>query len=187
MPMSQSMSGSGQETIDVAHPCVMRGETPGTCSGARRSTTGGTQANERARGPEAQWVTTLSRNYRSTQIQRYKAPQGDHIMRNRITLVVLAFGAIIGAVIGYVDSRPTWDDTGITAVAIFLSAAILAALRPRFVWLVGFIVGIPVLAFNVAVRGGFGSAGALAIGIVGAGFGRLVGRALDLGGGRRSA
>ena len=108
-------------------------------------------------------------------------------MRNRITLVVLAFGAIIGAVIGYVDSRPTWDDTGITAVAIFLSAAILAALRPRFVWLVGFIVGIPVLAFNVAVRGGFGSAGALAIGIVGAGFGRLVGRALDLGGGRRSA
>ena len=74
MPMKPSMSGSRRETIGVAHPCVMRGPPPGICSGARRSTTGGTQANERARSPEAQRVTTLSRNYRRTQIQRYKAP-----------------------------------------------------------------------------------------------------------------
>jgi hypothetical protein len=65
MPMKWSMGGSVQGTIAVAQPCVMRGPAPGNCSGSRRSTTGGTQANVRARGPEADRVTTLARIYGS--------------------------------------------------------------------------------------------------------------------------
>ena len=49
--MKQSMTSSKREATGVARPCVMRGGSPGNCSGSRRSTTGGTQANERARGP----------------------------------------------------------------------------------------------------------------------------------------
>src|SRR5687768_320974 len=67
------MSGSVRDTIGVAQPCVMRGPAPGNCSGSWRSPTGGTQANERARGPKAERVTTLSRSYSRKQIQRYKA------------------------------------------------------------------------------------------------------------------
>ena len=75
------------------------------------------------------------------------------------------------------------DDTGVTVGAVFLAAAILAALRPRLAWWVGLLVGAPVLAFNVAVSGGFGAAVALVIGLVGAGLGRLVGGMLDACGG----
>jgi hypothetical protein len=32
-------------------------------------------------------------------------------------------GLLAGALVGYVDSRPTWDDTGITAGAVFLVSA----------------------------------------------------------------
>ena len=102
-------------------------------------------------------------------------------MRNKYTFVVLACAAIVGTAIGYLDSRPTWDDTGITVGAIFLAAAILAALRPRSAWLAGFLVGFPVLAFNVISSGRFDSAVALVIGLLGAGLGRLVGGALDSG------
>jgi hypothetical protein len=93
-------------------------------------------------------------------------------MRDRITIVILALASMVGAAIGYVDSRPTWDDTGITVGAIALAAALLAALRPRLAWWVGVLVGTPVLAFDVATRGGCGSAVAVVIGLVGAGFGR---------------
>ena len=43
--------------------------------------------------------------------------------------------------IGYVDSRPGWDDTGITAVVIALVAGAFGALTPRLAWLSGLLVG----------------------------------------------
>lgn len=44
--VKQPMRGPGQGTIDVAQPWVRRGPAPGNCSGSRRSTKGGTQAND---------------------------------------------------------------------------------------------------------------------------------------------
>ena len=102
-------------------------------------------------------------------------------MRGKLTLVTLAAALAIGVAIGYVDSRPTWDDTGITAGSVFLAAAALAIVRPRVAWLVGLAVGIPVPLFNVTLHGNFGSVMAIAVGLVGAGVGYVVGKMVGSG------
>jgi hypothetical protein len=62
----------------------------------------------------------------------------DAICVNRIILmqiVLFAAANILGLFFAYVDSRPTWDDTGILVGMIVLSAVILGALGPRRPWL----------------------------------------------------
>ena len=85
--------------------------------------------------------------------------------------VLLAVALIMGVAITYVDSRPTWDDTGITAAAVGGTCAVLGFLAPRRAWLWALAVGagIPILALllhhNVA------SLLALAIAVLGAALG----------------
>lgn len=50
--------------------------------------------------------------------------------------------AIIGILIAYIDSRPAWDDAGITAGALFLSAALIGLLLRRRPWLCGILIGV---------------------------------------------
>jgi hypothetical protein len=107
-------------------------------------------------------------------------------MRTKGTLIILALALTAGAAIGYVDSRPTWDDTGITAGFIFLASAILARMRPRAAWLVGLAVGTPVLTFNLVLHGNLASAVAVAIGLAGAGVGYLIGKTAGSGEAPRS-
>jgi hypothetical protein len=102
-------------------------------------------------------------------------------MRSGLTLFVLLVALAVGVAIGFVDSRPNWDDTGVTVVSVFFTAVVLAALRPRVAWLAGIAVGAPVLLFNVLLQGNFGSAAAVGIGLIGAGVGYLLGRALRWG------
>jgi len=89
-----------------------------------------------------------------------------------------AVGLLLGAGIGYVDSRPTWDDTGITVGAVVLCAFVTAAISPRWAWLSGLAVGLPVLAFNAVLHGGYASAAAVGIGVVSAGIGYVAGKLL---------
>lgn len=93
-----------------------------------------------------------------------------------VTAVVLAM--VVGCCIAFVDSRTTWDDAGVTAAALLAAAGMIAALRPRAWWLVGLAVGLPVVAFNVAIYGTFGSAIAVAFSLAGAGVGASIGRML---------
>ena len=96
-----------------------------------------------------------------------------------------ALSLALGCAIGFVDSRPTWDDTGITAGSIFLASLVVTAVRPRSAWLTGLLIGVPVLAFNLALHGGFASAIAVIIALAGAGIGYLIGKAAGLDGPRR--
>lgn len=57
-------------------------------------------------------------------------PHGSDLMTQR-TLVVVAVAAGLGVVIGFMDSRPTWDDAGVTAGALLLVALVLGAIQPR--------------------------------------------------------
>ena len=98
------------------------------------------------------------------------------VLRNAWLTAALSLG--VGCAIGFVESRPTWDDTGITAGAVFLASLVVSAARPRSAWLTGLLVGVPVLAFNVALHGGFASAIAVVIGLAGAGIGYLIGGAV---------
>jgi len=98
----------------------------------------------------------------------------------RAVWLIAALSLVVGCAIGFVDSRPTWDDTGITVGSIFLASLVLGAARPRSAWLTGLLIGAPVLAFNVALRGGFASAIAVVIALVGAGMGYVIGTAAGL-------
>ena len=84
----------------------------------------------------------------------------------------------LGGCIAYVDSRATWDDAGITVAALLAAAGLIGFARPRPWWLVGLATGVPVLAFNVAIYGKFGSAIAIAFSLVGAAVGASMRRML---------
>lgn len=62
--------------------------------------------------------------------------------------ILFAVALVVGAVVTYVDSRPTWDDTGVTVTALFLAAGALGFLGPRRPWLWALALGvwIPLLA-----------------------------------------
>ena len=48
---------------------------------------------------------------------------------------------MIGVVIGYVDSRPSWDDTAITVSLILLTSAMVAGISGRRPWLWALLIG----------------------------------------------
>lgn len=100
-------------------------------------------------------------------------------MRMRTSPSAVAIVAlVIGTAIGYVDSRPTWDDTGITVGVVLVAAGALAFFRPRTWWLVGLLVGLPIPIFNVLLRGNLQSAVALLIALAAAVIGAAISKAL---------
>ncbi len=56
-----------------------------------------------------------------------------------------------GLAIAYVDSRPTWDDAGVTASALLISAFAVAAFAGRRPWLWALLVGawVPAVEFGI--------------------------------------
>jgi hypothetical protein len=60
----------------------------------------------------------------------------------RMQTVLLLAGAVMGGLIAYIDSRPTWDDTGITAFALLIAAGLLGLVSPRRPWKWALAVGI---------------------------------------------
>ena len=94
-------------------------------------------------------------------------------------LIAPAVGFAVGLTIGYVDSRPTWDDTAVTAGAVFLAAVVLAAARPRVFLVTGLAVGLPVFGMNAVLNANYGSAIAVGLGVVGSFVGYVVGDVLE--------
>jgi hypothetical protein len=93
-------------------------------------------------------------------------------------IATLVIAGLAGLAIGYVDSRPTWDDAGVTVGALLIASALAGAAMPRWFWLSGLALGIPVPALNVAAHGNYGSALAIAFSVAGAGLGAVAGRLL---------
>jgi hypothetical protein len=56
--------------------------------------------------------------------------------------VLLIAAVIIGLAIAWVDSRPHWDDSGITAGCLLLSAGLLGLIGPRRPWLWALGIGV---------------------------------------------
>jgi hypothetical protein len=90
--------------------------------------------------------------------------------------ILPSIGLLLGCGVAYIDTRPTWDDTGITAGVLLLGAAALSAVRPNGSWLIGLAVGFPVLAMNVVLRANYGAALAVVVAVVGASIGAWLGR-----------
>ena len=81
-------------------------------------------------------------------------------------LGVIAVAA--GLAIAVLDSRPGWDDTGITAVLLALTAFAVAAAAGRRPWLWALLVGAWTPLLEILASGATGSLLALAIAAVGA-------------------
>jgi hypothetical protein len=63
--------------------------------------------------------------------------------------ILFVVALILGVMITYVDSRPTWDDAGVTAGALLLLSGVFGFLGPNRPWLWALALGlwIPLLGF----------------------------------------
>lgn len=93
-----------------------------------------------------------------------------------IALSITAVG--LGLLIAWVDSRPAWDDTGVTAGTVLLGAAVFGYFRPKRFWIWAMAVGAWIPLAGIILHHSLGSLLALAAALVGAGAGALARRAL---------
>ena len=97
-------------------------------------------------------------------------------MGRRDAVLALATTAI-GLTIGYFDSQPTWDDTGITVALILLVSAMAAGFSRRRPWLWALLIGAWVPIFEITGRSGAASLLALLVAVVGAAAGYALAKA----------
>lgn len=88
----------------------------------------------------------------------------------------LAVALVGGVLIGYIDSRPGWDDTAITAVSLLLAGGVAAFVAGRHPWLIAIAAGIWVPLLELPSLASGGPLAALLFAGVGAAIGWLVGR-----------
>jgi hypothetical protein len=81
---------------------------------------------------------------------------------------LITIAVISGLLITYVDSRPSWDDTGITAVAILIICGLMALICFQRPWLLALAVGMWIPLYGLLVTHNSGSILALIIAFVGA-------------------
>jgi hypothetical protein len=82
--------------------------------------------------------------------------------------LLLAPAIGLGLLIAYVDSRPNWDDTGVTAAAILVSCAVLSAASPDRPWLWALAVGVWVPIAAISLTRNYGALLALLVAFAGA-------------------
>src|SRR5437764_7275473 len=86
--------------------------------------------------------------------------------QRRIVLVVAALA--VGLAIGWNDSRPTWDDTGVTAGLLVAAAAVFGVVDPRRWWLWALLIGAGTPLFEITGEAGTASLAAFVFSGVGA-------------------
>ncbi|HOU40634.1 MAG TPA: hypothetical protein PK829_05150 [Promineifilum sp.] len=99
-------------------------------------------------------------------------------MSSRTFWFLLIAAVVVGLAIAWVDSRPTWDDTGITAGVVLLTSAVFGFVAPRRPWLWALAVGGMIPLLGILRGGNFGSLLALVVALAGAYGGALVHRAM---------
>ena len=86
-------------------------------------------------------------------------------MLNWLLFVVLL---VLGWFAMFVDSRPTWDDTGVLAFGILTVCGVFGVLRPKHPWVWAFAVGMWIPVHNILAHHGYSSLLALGFAAVGA-------------------
>jgi hypothetical protein len=86
----------------------------------------------------------------------------------KLTITALIVAILLGISIAYIDTRPHWDDTGISVLMILMAAFICGILSPHRTWLVALAVGVWIPLFNIISAHNFGSSIALIPAFIGA-------------------
>ncbi len=93
---------------------------------------------------------------------------GEHVISEKAMnakfWVILTLSVVAGLAIGWLDSRPSWDDTGITVGLILIAGAILGMLSPSRAWLWGVIVGVGVMLLDILLRNSYAASVAILFG-----------------------
>jgi uncharacterized RDD family membrane protein YckC len=76
--------------------------------------------------------------------------------------------------IAYVDSRPTWDDTAVTALAVFICSGVCGVLAPARPWLWALAIGLGIPVLGIALAHNYGSLLALVFAFAGAYLGSAI-------------
>jgi hypothetical protein len=84
--------------------------------------------------------------------QRSAAVANDSRRMSGRELIVAALAVTLGAGIAWVDTRPTWDDTGVTAGALLLTAGLAAGAGLRW-WAAALLVAVPILVAEMSTAG----------------------------------
>ena len=93
-------------------------------------------------------------------------------MKPRLFTAII-LGVFLGISIAYIDTRPHWDDTGITVGILLIAAFICGFISPQRTWLIALSVGIWIPLFNIIKAHNFGSLLALVPAFIGAYAGNL--------------
>jgi len=92
-------------------------------------------------------------------------------MNERISLmqkILLGIAIAAGLFFAYVDSRPTWDDTGITVGVVLITSGLLAFIGFQRPWLLALAVGLWIPLYEVLTTHVYASIAALVIAFIGA-------------------
>ena len=89
-------------------------------------------------------------------------------MLKTLDWLLLLAALAVGLALGLVDSSPGWDDTGVSAAAVFAAAAAFGATRPSRAWLWALAVGLWIPVLGIVVRDNYGALLALVPALLGA-------------------
>lgn len=93
-------------------------------------------------------------------------------------IISLILAIASGLAFAWIDTRPHWNDTGITVFLVLLSALFCGYLSSQKPWLIALAVSIWLPLFNIIIAHNFGALLALAPGFIGAFLGYFVRRNL---------
>jgi hypothetical protein len=89
------------------------------------------------------------------------------LSENKFWLLII-LSLAVGLTIGWIDSRPNWNDTGVTVGLIFLSSFLLSLLAEKHFWVIGIIIGICITSFNYILHNNLQSVVSFIIAFAGA-------------------
>lgn len=92
----------------------------------------------------------------------------------KISIIVLLLATITGLAIAWIDSRPNWDDTGISVMMVLLASTLFGYISPQKPWLTALAVSVWISLASIAISNNFGALIALIPGFIGAYFGYFV-------------
>jgi hypothetical protein len=96
-------------------------------------------------------------------------------MISHIKFWVLFFIAnLSGVVIGFIDSRPHWDDPGITVGLILIVSACIGFIMPRRAWIWAVTVGSWIPAWEIIKYNNFSSLISFPVAFIGSYLGAMV-------------
>ena len=94
----------------------------------------------------------------------------------KASLIVLVLAIAAGLAIAWIDSRPNWDDAGISVLMVLTAATLCGFLSPQRPWLMALAVSIWIPLLSIVSPNNFGAMLALIPGFIGAYFGSFVRR-----------